>query len=299
MDNAKTPDHLESQPANSEVPEEIIDGEAEGEELAPEKPTSVPIGTMVAEKKKRQEAEKRTADLERQVAGLTNERDLAKMVLPEVVEDEALVLPNPDDYIDNDEWVKATEEYNQKYTERLQKQTQDAINQAMAQNAKQAEVSIAQEQQQAAYVEAETAHHARADALGAEDFIEREERLKDWIGDELYSRVIKNYPNSEQVVYVLGSEDGESKVLELLKEFEIDPWGGVTKLNAFAGQLDPIKKSGEELPEPDEPIKGGAGGVVPQGAIDKKIAESREQRRLGKKSMTEHLTYVRKLEGVA
>jgi len=282
------------QPEGEERPEisDAVDSTSNDEEPQPtetsSKPSSVPIARFLEERDKTKQQKKELDELKREKDALKQEKDLALMAIsaPPEAELEDLIPPNPDDYFgDHDGYVAAFKKYNEANTARLTQNMQSIVQESIS---AQEQAKLEQQQQAeltAKHQEKLSAHYARADSLKAEDYVESEDRAKQWLGSGLFDAVVSAFDNSEQIVYALGNN--KEKTLELLNAVKDDPLYGYKELIAYAGQLDPIKPSGELLPEPDSPIEGGAGGVV--GGADAAIEKSRDKYLTGKISLQQHM----------
>jgi hypothetical protein len=139
------------------------------------------------------------------------------------------------------------------------------------------------------------AHYERADKLGAADFLDREDKAKQYLGG-FYDFVIDVYPEmSEQIIYDLGGD--KDKCIELLQAASQHAGTGARKLNDYVVELKTKfnQSSAELLPEPDEPIQGGAGGVHSKEAL---IEKSRKDKMSGKITMEQHMDNMRKYEAL-
>ena len=262
------------EPVEGETPEKVEQG-------------SVPLSAHTKLRSRAQDAETRLAEVERKLEAAKQEANLAKLIQPlNNQEDVDLNPPNPDDYIDGDDWRIAFNEYTKKTNAKQAQDTQDLMNKQFTEREQKQIQTVAEtksQQEQAVKLEA---YYERADKLGATDFVEAEEKLQKVWSPWFMDMVRTNFDNSEQVIYTLANDP--EKAQELAAGFDNNQISGGLALFKFAGSINPLKdKPGDQPPEPDEAIKGGAGGVTLQSATDKKLDQIRADHRAGKFDMTE------------
>lgn len=290
MDNAE---NIEAQvePELTQVEAEVEQTE-ETQPTAPEIQGSVPLKAHVKLRERAQAAEDKQLEMERKIAAMEQERSLAKLAIvepkaePEV--EAPLIAPNPYDFADDDEWIKAQQDYNKQFTGRLKADTQKLVEKQLkereqAQNQTQAQAAAEAETQRARDV-----YLDRAEKLNAPDFMEAEDKVLGVWSKGFLDHVVQHIPNAEQVVYTL-SQDLD-KALELAEMVDKNMLSGGTELVKYAAQLS--KPTIGSLPEPDEPITGGAGGVVD---VDAKIEKLRAQKLAGKITMQQFMDQKREL----
>ena len=261
------------------LPNEVeVDNASTIEEVTPsEKPQGgVPIAVHAKLRGRAQDAEAKVEQLERDATALRQEKDLALMAIGSPQEEAVLLPPKEEDYYgDNDGWIAAHTQYNRQNTERLKAELQASTAEQIAQNNQLAVDQQAQDAQTLKRNTALNAHHERADTLNAPDYLDREQRVINNIGEELFSRMVENYPNSHELIFTLGEDSPEAvnQTTKLLQQFESDPWKGVTELDKYAASLKGKTTTSDHLPEPDTPLVGGSGGTVAQTKLDKMRAD--------------------------
>jgi hypothetical protein len=283
MDNAEN-QAAQVEPELAPVETEVI--EAEETQATPETQGSVPLKAHVKLRERAQAAEDKLLEMERRTAAMEQERNLAALAIrqpqAEPEEEAELIAPNPYDYASDDEWVVAQRQYSKQLTERMKADlTKVYRDNQQADKQSQAEAE-AKAQQDSAYSKAREDYLDRAEKLNAPDFLEAEDKMLTVWSKSFLNHVIANIPNSEQVIYTLSQDLG--KAGELADAVDRNMLSGGTELVKYAAELGKPNKG--VLPEPDEPITGGAGGVVDiEGQIDK----LRAQKLAGKLTMQQFM----------
>lgn len=117
-------------------------------------------------------------------------------------------------------------------------------------------------------------HYKRAEKLKAPDFDAMEDEVINAIGKDAARAIVKQYPNSEAVVYALGKNP--QRLAELVKDLKSDPVRAIVNLTQYAAKLQ-LKPRGK-APDPDSAndLKGSGGGSDPQKQLDR-LRELRQQ----------------------
>ena len=199
-----------------------------------------------------------------------------------------LIAPNPYDYASDDEWIAAQRQYSKQLTERMKADLTQVYRENQQADQKERADAEAKAQQDTASTQAREAYLDRAEKLNAPDFIEAEDKMLTVWSKGFLDHVIAHIPNSEQVIYTLSQDLG--KAGELADAVDKNMLSGGTELVKYAAQLG--KPNKEVLPEPDEPITGGAGGVFD---IESKIEKLREKKLAKKITQNELLDQIREL----
>ncbi len=257
----------EARPQDSEIVESVQAEEATQETQpteAGEKPEGeqrVPLKQLVKERRKKQEAQSETERLKQELQAKEQELNLFKLATPKESEqaEEVLVAPNPNDFLDDSEWHEANQTYQTKLQERVRKESHSEVQKLLQQREQEAQTIAQQQEQQKAQEQAYENFLDEADKLGVDNFLELEEKIKGQVwSPQFYDQVISNVPNAALLIADLGNNT--DKALELAQAVDNKGMKGMIELYEYAKSINPIKQSGESLPEPDEPIEGGAGG---------------------------------------
>ena len=120
----------------------------------------------------------------------------------------------------------------------------------------------------------QTAHYERAHKLGATDFDEVEGIAIDGLGKAATKAIIKEYENSELIMYYLGKNPGQ---LEYFRDlFATDPVHGVRQLDRL--KLEDANAVGQNnAPNPDEPLEGAVPAGTGANEYEKKLDQLRAQ----------------------
>lgn len=131
------------------------------------------------------------------------------------------------------------------------------------------------------------AHYDRAAKLRAADFDEREDKVIEAIGAKAARQIIKQYPNSEALVYALGGNP--EKLAELASGLKKDPVRAVINLTQYAAtlKLQPRKKA--PAPDPADERKSTLG----QGDAQKQLDALRAKQQKGEASMDDVMKFKR------
>ena len=249
---------------------------------------------VVAEQRKKKRAETERADAaERKLAAYELQAEQAKLAVPAPpVQD--LTPPHPDDYFDDmDGWIKANREHSDASKAQTLAELREttAKEQQQREQREQGQAQLASQQQRSAELDSKL--FEEAEKLNAPDFMDAYDavtsKLDRWFIDE----VLDTFPNSADIVYALGND--EAKFDELIGIYNTSNFKGMAELNKFSTQLMSNKKTtGGNLPEPDEPIKGGAGGIQD---VEARIVKLRAKKLAGEIDQTTLLNEMRKLRG--
>lgn len=273
----------EARPQDSEIVEPVQAEEATQETQpteAGEKPEGeqrVPLKQLVKERKKKREAQSETERLKQELQAKEQELNLFKLATPKESEqeEEVLVAPNPNDFLDDDEWSQANHAYQTKLQEKVRKESHSEVQKLLQQREQEAQTIAQQEEQQKAQEQAYENFLDEADKLGVDNFLELEEKIKGQIwSPQFYDQVISHVPNAALLIADLGNNP--DKALELAQAVDNKGMSGMIELYEYAKSINPIKSNGETLPEPDEPIEGGAGGSA-LANLDGELDRSRAQ----------------------
>jgi hypothetical protein len=273
-----------ARPENSEV--EPV--EQDTQSTTQEEPQKVPLKELVKQRKKTQAERTRVEQLEQKLDALEKEKQLYQIVgdsQPQAEEAE-LLPPNPNDFIDDDEWIEANRKYNQENTKRLRAEAEKAAQEAFKKQQEGQQQAKLLQEQQAALESSYEAYYDEADKLGVDDFLEKEEIVRKQWSPWFFDKVISTVPNPHQVIVELSKEP--QKAFDLAAGFDKDPFKGGLELLNYANSINPINQKGDPLPEPDEPLKGGAGGVS-LGSYEAALEKSRADMAAGKITMNQHL----------
>jgi hypothetical protein len=263
------------------------------QDTQPTEPESdkVPLAKYVKNKHKAQELERQNQELQRQLEAAKQEQALQSLAIqtPEKSEDEedAPIMPNPNDYLDDDEYIEAQKAWNKANTARLSKQfektAKEQAEQLFKQREEERQKTEAQAQAEREYQEKFDVMLEKADKLKVdpEQFSEAMDNLKTYWAPWFFEQAVAKIDNPEMLIMALGND--EEKAVALAKAWDNDPFSGGVELIKFAGSLDPTQTSGN-LPEPDERVDGGAGSMA---TYEQQLAKKREENRKGKISMTE------------
>jgi hypothetical protein len=259
----------------------LVESEVEAEGTQPtetQEPIHIPLRVKTELKKRAQDAEKERDTLKRQLAAMEQERNLASLAIqkdvPVVADEVELIAPHPNDYFTDEEWLEAQKKHSKQITERLHADTARLV-QEQLQAREQAKLQTqSQTQAQEAADKARGEYLDRADKLNAPDFLDAEEKVLEAWSPGFLDHVIQHIPNAEKVIYTLSQDLGKAR--ELAEMVDANMLSGGTELLKYAAQLGNSKQ--DDLPEPDTPITGGAGGVI---NVDSAVDKYREQARKG------------------
>lgn len=261
---------------------------------ATEEPQKVPLKELVKQRKKTQAERSRVEELEQKLNALEKEKTLMGILQPQQqVEETELLPPNPNDFIDDDEWIEANRKYNQENTKRLRAEAEKAAQEAFKKQQEGQQQAKLLQEQQAALESSYEAYYDKADELGVDDFLEKEEIVKNQWSPWFFDKVISTVPNPHQVIIELSKDP--QKALDIAMGFDKDPFKGGLELLNYANSINPINQKGDPLPEPDEPLKGGAGGVSLE-SYEGELQKSFEMMRERKRTMNEHLAFKKQLK---
>lgn len=252
------------------------------------KPETVPLSALDEQRRKKREAEERAEEAERRYQALQQERDLLLLGAGgKQEEDEELPMPHPDDFIDTAEWTQKMKEWNEANKQRLLKETEKKSLELLEQREQERLKTEQQREYEARRESVRKDYLTRAERLNADDFLDVDERLRQQLSPELYEAVIgTELENSEAVAYQLGSNDA-ALARELAEEFDSAPNKFQAGIRLAKRLLDLSQKSTgakREIPEPDEPIRGGAGRVS---SYEAELDALREKVTAGKMKMEE------------
>ena len=248
----------------------------------------------IAEQRKKKRAETERADAaERKLAAYELQAEQAKLAVPALLAQD-LIPPHPDDYFDDmDGWIKANREHSDASKAQTLAELREvtAKEQQQREQREQGQAQLASQQQRSAELDSKL--FEEAEKLNAPDFMDAYDavtsKLDRWFIDE----VLDTFPNSADIVYALGND--EAKFDELIGIYNTSNFKGMAELNKFSTQLMSNKKTtGGNLPEPDEPIKGGAGGIQD---VEARIVKLRAKKLAGEIDQTTLLNEMRKLRG--
>lgn len=277
-------------PENSDV-EPVEQGT---QPTATEEPKKVPLKELVKQRKKTQAERSRVEELEQKLNALEKEKTLMNILQPQQqVEEAELLPPNPNDFIDDDEWIEANRKYNQENTKRLRAEAEKAAQEAFKKQQEGQQQAKLLQEQQAALESSYEAYYDKADELGVDDFLEKEEIVKKQWSPWFFDKVISTVSNPHQVIVELSKDP--QKALDIAVGFDKDPFKGGLELLNYANSINPINQKGDPLPEPDEPLKGGAGGVSLE-SYEGELEKSFELMRERKRTMNEHLAFKKQLK---
>ena len=275
----------ETRPEVSEVESAAVETQP-----TPPEEQKVPLKELAKQREKKRAEAERADRAERELQAL--KLQMQQQAAPKEVSEEAEVLPpHPDDFIEHDEWIAANKKFLDHNKTKILKEAEQLAAQTVQNHQltqqQQAEQLAAQQAAQAA----RDAYLDRAEKLNAPDFLEAEEKLLTKWSPEFMNMVISGVPNSEQVIYQLGND--LEKAEEIARKIDENGFSGGYELLQYAAQLGQ-RTTAVDLPEPDEPITGGAGGVQD---VEAKIARLREKKLKGEMSQTELLAQIRELKG--
>lgn len=280
-----------ARPENSEV--EPV--EQDTQSTTTEEPQKVPLKELVKQRKKTQAERTRVEQLEQKLNALEKEKQLYEIVgesQPQAQEAE-LLPPNPNDFIDDDEWIEANRKYNQENTKRLRAEAEKAAQEAFKKQQEGQQQAKLMQEQQAALESSYEAYYDKADELGVDDFLEKEEVVRKQWSPWFFDKVISTVPNPHQVIVELSKDP--QKAFDIAAGFDKDPFKGGLELLNYANSINPINQTGDPLPEPDEPLQGGAGGVSLD-SYESELEKSFNLMRERKRTMNEHLSFKKQLK---
>lgn len=271
------PENSDSDPVEqvtqSEAPEANEQSEANENKL----PEKVPY-KVLAKKARQLQAEKdETERLRQEVQALKQEQELYKIVgkpVQETQEEAELIPPNPNNFIDDDEWIEANRKYNEENTKRLRREFEKTYQEQQAKLQESQQQAKLQKERQAELEGRYESYYDKADELGIDDFLEREEVVRKQWAPWFFDEVVRVVPNSHQLIVELSKDP--QKALDLAVAYDNDKLKGGAELFNYANSINPINQKGDPLPEPDEPLKGGAGGVS-LGSYEDELDKAREQ----------------------
>lgn len=203
--------------------------------------------------------------LREQNGSLNSENDdLAKEIARLKQENEALknqgkpsarnLPPVPGDFESDDEFRIAQQEY----TARVAQQT---VNQHLQNQQK--------EKQQSAFDSRVNDHYDRVEKSGLSDYEQAELNALNELGQEFLDGVVENSDNSEQILYMLGSNPEEMKRIKtLLHTNPVKATMEIGRLSVVAGNYS------KENPVPETVLKGGGTPKAAVAGLEKKYQEA-------------------------
>jgi len=105
----------------------------------------------------------------------------------------------------------------------------------------------------AEFNQAVNGHYDRAAKMGVQDYEQAESNALNILGNDLVNEIVKTVPNSNELLYMLGSDSNEAyRVKNLLDQ---NPVRATVELGILAGKAGGFKK--EQRPDPETDISGG------------------------------------------
>lgn len=174
--------------------------------------------------------------------------------------------PDPYDYdgVSDPEYQKALSAYTQK--------------QVAAEVQRQAEAGNSLQQKAARDRELEkrqTRHYEEAEALGAKDYEETEDKAIEMLGKSTVNHIISATDKSHLVLYYLGKNPAKAEALAEL--VERNPVRAMMEVGRLEAELNVQKKakSTNPTPDPDEPLEGGTPSAGHVHALQKQLDAAR------------------------
>lgn len=286
--------------AQEEVrPDDIEQVEAESVEETkteePKKPDSVPLHVLDKQREQKRQAEAEADRLRKELEAAKQEKDLLLLGMPKQKEEAEIDPPHPDDYVDHDEYVKASREFNKQFKEKITKENEQYVADLLEKRQRETLEQQQREELDKRNAEARQRYLERADALNDSEFLEAEKALYDretgngvWT-QWFFNHVVEGFDNSEQVIAVLGRDP--DRALKMAQEFDRNPIKAFKDFHNLADELaSKSKTGGKPLPEPDTPIEGGVGAMSD---YESRLEKQRQLHREGKKTMNDLLEWKR------
>ncbi len=198
----------------------------------------------------KKEQKDRADGLETEVAALREKNSVMELALEQsrnkVV---APVRPNVDDFEEGVKDPKYVEAFNKYDTHRIKKAVNDELNQVAQTSTQQAKVDT----EALNLLKKQEAHFARADEFKAKNFDEVQGVAIEHLGKDVVNDIIREYPDSELIIYWYGTNPGEADAL--MKIMEQSTVLGVSEIGVLRKELKKMPKS-KIIPDPDEELEG-------------------------------------------
>ena len=246
----------ESSEEGQEAESDGIEIVREGSEPEPKKDETPPwmrkqMGKLRGEKREaREEASVANAELERS----REENKILRIALEQKQnpEQQPLTQPNAEEFdggVYDPEFVKAQNEYNQKFIA-------SEVKKGMAEMSQQnSQVSNANAQSKE-LEKKQVVHYEKANKLGAKDYEATEDKAIAVLGNDVVNHIIANSENSHTVLYFLGKNPGEAEALARELGNNATAIKGVMRLGRLEAELK-IRPKSKTIPDPDEELEGG------------------------------------------
>lgn len=200
------------------------------------------------------------------------------------------VLPDPDQFdegVSDPQFLQKQAEFTQFFIEKTVKENLVKANQSQVQEN---QIQIVTEELH----QKQTAHYERAEVLKVKDFGTTEDIAIEALGNQLTNDIIKNFDDSEMMLYYFGKNPEEAKSLKSLMEKNLVL--GVAELGVIRKDLRKRPVTKQPAPDPDLELEGGAPSTIESTEVKLNKLRDRVAKSGNSKDMQALLDFKKKLK---
>lgn len=267
-----------------------------------DKPDRIPLRALEAERKQKQKAKAEADELRAANEALKQERDLALLGLNEKKEEPLGEIPNPDDFLDSADYARELQVWLTKRDDLREQKSKDEFVGMIQENQQRQALTLQQQELLQKREEERGEFLDQAESLNAPDFYDADKYLQGAIRPDIYDTIVGHFGTDAPVLaYHLGSDP--EKVQELIKNYDahieyydskpVETKAVAVTLRNLGGVLETLKQNQggkTELPDPDPPIDGGAGGLS---TFNVQLEKKRKQKMDGKLTQNQLMDWIR------